>query len=95
MVLPATTRIYGPQLCLAGRWAHRGHEEGPGASVERGRVHDCWMWRAEWAYSLLPDDAARIEARQVLRETEVAMRDVTLTDVPMGFEETTPEGGSL
>ena len=53
------------------------------------------MWRAEWAYSLLPDDAARIEARQVLRETEVAMRDVTLTDVPMGFEETTPEGGSL
>ena len=37
------------------------------APNERGSVQEYRLWRAEWGYQLLPDDADRIEARHALR----------------------------
>lgn len=68
VVLPPGTRMHGPQYCFEGRWARRAHpSELPLSPIEFGRILECRLWRAEWLYSLLPDDATSIEARAMLR----------------------------
>ena len=46
-----------------GRWARRDRDGEWASPIERGRIASCRLWRAEWSYSLLPDDASAIEAR--------------------------------
>lgn len=64
IVLPPGTKHYGPQLHLVGRWAKCGEQMRMWTpSNERGRIKMCRLWRAEWAYALLPDDPHAIERR--------------------------------
>jgi len=76
-LLPERWASHGPQLLLTGRWQILQTEPDTTAGAnERGRVWMCRMWRAECAYTLLPEDPTVVEAK---------LEDVYPAEVEAGY----------